>query len=72
MGIPRVSPRVTNARVRSDGHRVRNPIVLGLPADECDAVFKKLEFVELPTTFVLQEAGRSNSLISSIVDWPRS
>jgi len=57
MAIPKVSHRVTNARVRSDGNRVRNSILLGLPADECDAVFKKLEFVELPTNFVLQEAG---------------
>jgi|HubBroStandDraft_4_1064222.scaffolds.fasta_scaffold11936_6 hypothetical protein len=32
-------------------------MLLGLLADECDAVFKKLEFVELPTNFVLQEAG---------------
>ncbi len=57
MAIPKVSRCVTNARVRSDGNRIRNSILLGLPASECDAVFKKLEFVELPTRFVLQEAG---------------
>jgi CRP-like cAMP-binding protein len=57
MAIPRVSRRVINARVRSDGNRIRNSILLALPADECNAVFKKLEFVELPTNFVLQETG---------------
>jgi CRP-like cAMP-binding protein len=57
MATRRVSRRVTNARVRSDGNRIRNSILLGLPADECDAVFKKLKFVTLPTNFVLQEAG---------------
>lgn len=57
MATRRVSRRVTNARVRSDGNRVRNSILLGLPADECDAVFKKLKFVTLPTNFVLQQAG---------------
>jgi hypothetical protein len=57
MATRRVSRRVTNARVRSDGNRIRNSILLGLPADECDAVFEKLKFVTLPTNFVLQEAG---------------
>jgi len=57
MATRRVSRRVTNARVRSDGNRIRNSILLGLPADECDAAFKKLKFVTLPTHFVLQEAG---------------
>jgi hypothetical protein len=74
MAIPRVSPRVTNARGRSDGNRVRNSILLGLPADECDVVFKKLEFVQLPTNFVLQEAGPIkfayfiNSGLASVLD----
>jgi CRP-like cAMP-binding protein len=74
MALPKVSHRATNARVRSDGHRVRNSILLGLPADECDAVFKKLEFVELPTNFVLQEAGPIkfayfiNSGLASVLD----
>jgi CRP-like cAMP-binding protein len=71
----RVSRRVTNARVRSDGNRIRNSILLGLPADECDAVFKKLKFVELPTNFVLQEAGEPiefayfiNSGLASVIN----
>jgi hypothetical protein len=74
MAIPRVSPRVTSARVRSYGNRERNSILLGLPTDECDAVFKKLEFVELPTNFVLQEAGLIkfayfiNSGLASVLD----
>jgi len=57
MAISRVSRRVTNARIRRDGNRVRNSILLALPPNDCDAVFKKLEFVEVPTRFVLQEAG---------------
>jgi hypothetical protein len=59
MAIPKVSRRVTNTRVRSEGNRIRNSILLGLPADECDAVFRKLKFVEPPTNFVLQEALES-------------
>src|ERR1700693_668141 len=72
MAIPRVSRRVINARVRSDGNRIRNSILLALPADECDAVFKKLEFVELPTNFVLQETGEpfiNSGLASVINEW---
>jgi CRP-like cAMP-binding protein len=74
MANPRIARRVTNNRVRSDGNRVRNSIPLGLPIDECDAVFKKLEFVELPTRFVLQEAGPIkfayfiNSGLASVLD----
>jgi hypothetical protein len=70
MAIPRVSRRVINARVRSDGNRIRNSILLALPADECDAVFKKLEFVELPTNFVLQETGEPfiNSGLASVIN----
>lgn len=74
MAIPKVSPRVTNAQVRSDGNRARNSILLGLSADECNAVFERLEFVELPKNFVLQIAGPIkfayfiNSGLASVLD----
>jgi CRP-like cAMP-binding protein len=57
MAAPKVSRRVINTRVRRDGKRIQNAILLGLSTDECDAVVKKLEFVKLPANSVLQEAG---------------
>jgi CRP-like cAMP-binding protein len=38
---------------------IKNLILLGLPADELSAAVKRLEFVELPTPFVLNEAGET-------------
>lgn len=41
-----------------DGHAVNNSILLSLPREERDALFAKLEFVQLPTTTVLNEIGQ--------------
>jgi CRP-like cAMP-binding protein len=61
MATPKVSRRVSTTKVGSDGdgtgNHVRNLILLGLPADEYSEVFKKIEFVDLPTHSVLHEAG---------------
>jgi CRP-like cAMP-binding protein len=40
-----------------DGHSMHNEILLGLPPNECDAVFSNLEFLEMRTHDVLNEMG---------------
>jgi len=40
-----------------DGHSMHNEILLGLPPNECDAVFANLEFLEMRTHDVLNEMG---------------
>jgi CRP-like cAMP-binding protein len=40
-----------------DGNHIRNEILLGLPAKECDSLISKLEFVRLKTHHVLHEPG---------------
>jgi len=59
MASPKLPRRITAIPAGSDGNRnnIQNLILLGLPADELSAVFKKLEFVELPTHSVLHDAG---------------
>jgi CRP-like cAMP-binding protein len=53
-----------NARAKTfrkpvvDGHGVHNAILLDLPAGEREAVFAKMEFVELPTHTVLNEMAK--------------
>ena len=43
----------------ADGRTIRNEILLGLPSKECDAVFPSLEFVQMPTHYVLHEMGET-------------
>src|ERR1700746_3873079 len=58
MAIPsKLSTRVSGDHPKSSRDKLRNLILLGLPAKECDAILKNLEFIELPTPFVLHEAG---------------
>jgi CRP-like cAMP-binding protein len=58
MAIPsKLSARVSGDRPKSSRDKLRNLILLGLPAKECDAILKNLEFIELPTHFELHEAG---------------
>jgi len=67
MATTKVARRATTTKIGSEGNgtgngngagnQVRNLILLGLPAGEYSEVFKKLEFVELPTHSVLHEAG---------------
>jgi CRP-like cAMP-binding protein len=44
-------------RADGDGNHIRNEILLGLTAKECDALMSKLEFVRLKTHHVLHEPG---------------
>ncbi len=50
----RPSPR---PNADSDGNRIFNEILLGLPAEESELLFPKLEFVRLSTHHVLHEPG---------------
>ena len=54
---PKSSVRVSGNHSRLNRGKLQNSILLGLPAKECDAVLKNLEFIELPTPSVLHEAG---------------
>jgi CRP-like cAMP-binding protein len=59
MATPKL-PRLVNASpAGTDGSRnnLLNLILLGLPAHELGAALKKLEFMELPTHFILHEAA---------------
>ncbi len=49
--------RVSGDHSKSSREKLRNLILLGLPAKEYDAILKNLEFIELPTHFELHEAG---------------
>jgi hypothetical protein len=40
-----------------DGQPVQNAVLLALPSSERAVVFSKMEFVQLPTRFVLNETG---------------
>ena len=51
------STRVSGNHSEPSRGKLRNLILLGLPSKESDAVRKNLEFIELPTHFVLHEAG---------------
>jgi CRP-like cAMP-binding protein len=59
MANPKLPRYVTASPTRTDGshNNILNLILLGLPACELTAAVKKLEFVELPTHFVLHEAS---------------
>ena len=59
MASPKLPHRVSALPISTDGNhdKIQNLIVLALPAQEFGAVSKKLEFVELPTHFVLHDAG---------------
>jgi CRP-like cAMP-binding protein len=59
MASPKLPRRLNANPTGTDGNRnnILNLILLGLPADELTAALKKLEFVELPTHFVLHDAG---------------
>ena len=46
-----ISHRVFSPTI--DANQIRNLIMLGLPPKECDAVFRNLDFVELPANSVL-------------------
>ena len=65
MAIPSKPRRVPTIRAGSNGNLMRNLILLGLPADESDAVLKKLVFVELPlNSFCSRPRSQSNLFIS--------
>src|SRR5579862_1571935 len=51
------STRVSGNHSELSRGKLHNLILLGLPAREFDVVRKSLEFIELPTPFVLHEAG---------------
>ena len=51
------STRVSGNHSESSRGKLQNLILLGLPAREFDVVRKSLEFIEMPTHFVLHEAG---------------
>ena len=56
MSNPRSSRRV--ARIPgTDGNGVRNLILLGLPGGECDEIFGKSQFMQVPLRFIFHEAG---------------
>jgi CRP-like cAMP-binding protein len=59
MANPKLPRRSNVNPTGTDGNRneILNLILLGLPADELTAALKKLEFMELPTRFILHEAG---------------
>ncbi len=59
MANPKLPRRFNANPTGTDRNRnkILNLILLGLPADELTAALKKLEFMELPTHFVLHEAG---------------
>jgi CRP-like cAMP-binding protein len=59
MASPKLPRRITAGPGTVDGDRnhIQNLILLGLPADELNAVARKMELVELPTHSVLHEAG---------------
>jgi CRP-like cAMP-binding protein len=59
MATAKLPTRVIANGSTTDGARnnIKNLILLGSPADVLSAAVKKLEFVELPTHFVLHEAG---------------
>jgi hypothetical protein len=58
MVVPsKLSTRVSVDHAKSSREKLRNLILLGLPAKERDAILKNLEFIELPTHFELHEAG---------------
>ena len=54
---PKSSVRVSGNHSRANREKLQNLILLGLPAKECGAILKNLEFIELPTHFELHEAG---------------
>ena len=59
MARSRTPRSVTTTQATRDGNRgdVRNKILLALPPAERDALFSKLEFIDLPTRFMLHEPG---------------
>jgi len=64
MVVPsKLSTRVSVDHAKSSREKLRNLILLGLPAKERDAILKNLEFIELPTHFELHEAYGRISLV---------
>jgi CRP-like cAMP-binding protein len=61
MATPKLPRGINSNRTGTDGDRndILNLILLGLPANELTAALEKLEFVELPTHFVLHESGET-------------
>ena len=58
--VPAISKRsAVPVPVSIRGHRLRNEILIELPAKECAALFSKLEFVPLPVRTVLNEVDES-------------
>jgi CRP-like cAMP-binding protein len=59
MASPKLPRLITASPTGADGNsnKIRNLILLGLPADELNAAARKLQFVELPTHTVLHQAG---------------
>ena len=54
---PPTKPSPTPAITDSDGNHIHNEILLGLPREERETLFSKLEFVRLKTRLVLHEPG---------------
>jgi CRP-like cAMP-binding protein len=59
VATPKTRRSVTTTQPIDNGGRsdVRNQILLALPALERETLFQKLEFIEMPTRFILHEAG---------------
>src|SRR6201987_6526134 len=58
MAVPsKLNTRVSGELERSSREKLRNLILLAVPAKESDPMQKNLEFIELPTHFELHEAG---------------
>jgi CRP-like cAMP-binding protein len=69
MAVPsKLKVRVSGDHSKSNREKIRNLILLGLPAKECDALWKSLEFVDLPTHTELHEAGEPIKFVYFIED----
>ncbi|HEY7616071.1 MAG TPA: Crp/Fnr family transcriptional regulator [Terriglobales bacterium] len=53
----RVKPTSKPPPYGVDGHALHNEILLGLPGEECDSVFSKLQLVQMRTHDVMHETG---------------
>ncbi len=72
MNVPsKLNIRVSSDHAKSSREKLRNLILLALPAKERDAILKSLEFIEMPTHFELHEAGEPIKFAYFIETRPR-
>ncbi len=57
MASPRLPQAVTPARIGNNRKELRNAILLALPAEERNAIFMNLEYIDMNPPFALHEAG---------------